>query len=95
MAAYVIVDVEITEAGLYGKFMEQVTATVESHGGKFVARGGKLEVMIGDWTPKRVAILQFDNMDQIHSWLQSPEYTALDDIRSRSSNINMVVVDGL
>ena len=95
MAAYVIVDVEITDASLYGKFMEQVTATVESHAGKFVARGGKLEIVLGDWAPKRVAILQFDNLDQVHSWLQSPEYTALDDIRSRSSNINMVVVEGL
>ena len=28
-------------------------------------------------------------------WLNSAEYIALDDIRSSSSNINMVVVDGL
>ena len=95
MSAYVIVDVEITDSSLYGQFMEQVTATVESHGGRFVARGGKFEVVLGEWAPKRVAILQFDNLVQVHSWLQSPEYTALDDIRSRSSNINMVVVEGL
>lgn len=94
MTAYVIVDVEITDASLYGQFMEQVTPTVESHGGRFVARGGKFEVVLGDWTPKRVALLQFDSLDQIHTWLNSPEYTALDDIRSRSSNINMVVVEG-
>ena len=95
MAAYVIVDVEITDPGLYGQFMEQVTPTIESHGGRFVARGGKLEIVLGDWAPKRVAILQFDNLDQVHAWLQSPQYTALNDIRSRSSNINMVVVEGL
>ncbi len=95
MAAYVIVDVEITDSNLYGQFMEQVTPTIESHGGRFIARGGKLEIVLGDWAPKRVAILQFDNLDLVHSWLQSPEYTALDDIRSRSSNINMVVVEGL
>ena len=95
MAAYVITDVEITDAELYGQFMNQVTETVESHGGKFVARGGKLEVILGNWSPNRIAILQFDNLDQVHGWLGSPEYTALDDIRSRSSNINMVVVDGL
>ena len=40
-------------------------------------------------------MLEFDNLQQIHTWLNSPEYTALDDIRSRSSNINMVVVEGL
>ena len=95
MSAYVITDVEITDASLYGEFRERVTSTVEAHGGRFVARGGDLEVILGDWTPKRLAILKFDDVRQVHAWLNSPEYTALDDIRSRSSSINMVVVEGL
>ena len=95
MAAYVITDVEITDAELYGQFMEQVTATVERHGGEFVARGGQIEVGLGVWAPKRIAILKFGSLDQIHTWLGSPEYTALDDIRSRSSNINMIIVEGV
>ena len=95
MSAFVITDVEITDASLYGQFLERVTSTVEAHGGKFVVRGGELEVILGAWTPNRLAMLEFDNLQQIHTWLNSPEYTALDDIRSRSSNINMVVVEGL
>ena len=95
MSAFVITDVEITDASLYGQFFEQVTGTVEAHGGKFVARGGTLEVILGEWTPKRIAILEFDSLQQIRTWLASPEYTALSDIRSRSSNINMVIVEGL
>ena len=95
MSAYVITDVEITDAGLYGQFMSQVTPTVESHGGKFVVRGGELEVILGDWTPNRLAVLKFDNLEQVHVWLCSPEYTALDDLRTKSSNINMVIVEGL
>ena len=95
MSTYVITEVEITDANLYGQFLEQVTTTVENHGGKFVARGGAIEVRLGDWRPNRLAILEFDNIQQVHTWLDSPEYTALDDIRSRSSNINMVVVEGL
>lgn len=95
MAAYVITDVEIMDSRLYGQFIERVTGTIEAHGGKFIARGGEIEIRLGDWAPKRLAILEFDNLQQIHAWLESPEYTALDDIRSRSSNINMVVVEGL
>ena len=95
MPAFVITDVEITDASLYGQFLERVTSTVEAHGGKFVARGGGLEVILGDWTPKRLAVLEFDILQQVRTWLDSPEYTALDDIRSRSSNVNMVVVEGL
>ena len=95
MAAYVIVDVEITDASLYRQFMERVTGTVESHGGRFVVRGGEFEVILGDWSPRRLAVLEFGDVEQIRTWLASPEYTALDDMRSRSSNINMVVVDGV
>ena len=94
MAAYVIVDVEITDASLYGQFMERVTDTVESHGGRFVVRGGELDVILGDWSPARLAILEFDRREQVRAWLESPEYVELNDIRARSANINMVVVDG-
>ena len=95
MAAYVIVDVEITDESLYRQFMERVTGTVESHGGRFVVRGGEFEEILGDWSPRRLAVLEFGDVEQIRTWLASPEYTALDDMRSRSSNINMVVVDGV
>ena len=94
MSAYVITDVEITDSSLYGQFMERVTSTVENHGGKFVVRGGELEVILGNWTPNRLAVLKFDNLEQVHVWLSSPEYTALDDLRTKSANINMVIVEG-
>ena len=95
MSAYVITDVEITDPDLFGEFFQRVTSTVESHGGRFVARGGDIEVILGEWTPKRLAILEFDSVQQVHTWLNSPEFIALRDILSQSCNINMVVVEGL
>ena len=95
MSAYVITDVEITDASLYGRFLERVTSTVESHGGRFVAHGQGIEVIEGDWMPKRIALLEFDDTERVRAWLSSPEYTALEGIRTKSPNINMVVVEGL
>ena len=68
MSAFVITDVEITDASLYGEFINRVTGTVEAHGGRFVARGGELEAILGDWNPKLLAILQFDSLQQIRTW---------------------------
>ena len=62
MPTYVIADVEIADATLYGQFLERVTSTVEAHGGKFVARGGEIEAILGNWIPKRLAILEFHNL---------------------------------
>ncbi len=94
MATYVIVDVEITDAVLHRQFMERVTGTVESHGGRFVVRGEAIRVVEGSWSPTRLAVLEFPDAGQVDRWLGSPGYTALDDLRSRSSRINMVVVEG-
>ena len=94
MAGFVIIDVEITDAERYGEFMEKVTATVEANGGKFVVRGGAFDVIEGDWTPDRLALLEFATVEDSRAWLASPEYNALNEIRTSSSNINMVVVEG-
>ena len=65
MSADVITDVEIADAGLYRQFLEQVTATVENHGGRFLVRGGGgTDVIEDDWTPKRIAILVFDSAER-------------------------------
>ena len=95
MAGYVLIEIHITDPPVYSEFVERVTSTVEGHGGKFIARGGAIEVIEGDWTPPRIAILEFDNVEQVKTWLKSPEYSELDEIRKKSSNINMIVVEGL
>ncbi len=95
MSAYLITDVEVTDESLYAQFREQMTPAIESYGGKFVARGGAIEVIDGSWAPTRLAIVAFDSMEQARSWLASAENKAFDDIRTRSSNINMVLVEGV
>ena len=87
IADFEIVDVEITDRALYGKFLERVTATVED-------RGGKITAIEGSWKPKRIALLEFASAQAAREWLDSPEFTALGEIRTKSSNINMVLVDG-
>ena len=95
MAGYLITDVEVTDAGRYAEFMEKVTPVIENHGGKFVARGGAIEVIEGDWNPPRLAILEFGSIEQAKKFLSSPEFNELNELRTGSSNINMVVVEGV
>ena len=95
MAAYVIAEIVTTNMEMYGVFVGQVTPTVEANGGKFVARGGAVDVILGDWAPKRIALVEFGSVEQARVWLDSPEHTALNEMREASSNISMVVVEGL
>lgn len=95
MSAYLIADVEITDESLYTQFRERMTPTLEAYSGKFIARGGEIEVFDGSWNPNRLAIVAFDSMEQARSWLASPEFKELDGIRTSSANINLVLVEGV
>ena len=95
MSAYLIADVEVTDEDVYAQFRERMTPTLEAYSGKFIARGGEIGVIEGSWNPNRLAIVAFDSMEQARAWLASPEFKELNDIRTSSSNINLVLVEGV
>ena len=57
MAAYVIVDIEVTDDPGMAEYRKLVPGTVEKYGGRFAVRGGKFEVREGNWQPKRIGTL--------------------------------------
>jgi len=94
MPAYVIVDIDIVDPVAYEQYKNLAGATVEKYGGKYVVRGGKSEVLEGDWTPKRIVILQFDSVERAKAWLNSEEYCEPKKMRHRTARSNMIVVEG-
>ena len=57
MPAYLIADIEVTNPEGFKKYQEAVPGTIEKHGGKYIARGGEVDIVEGDWRPKRMVIL--------------------------------------
>jgi uncharacterized protein (DUF1330 family) len=66
MAVYAVVNVQITDPARYTEYREQAPATIARYGGKYLARGGKVEVLEGDWNPQRLVILEFESMERFH-----------------------------
>jgi len=95
MPAYVIVDLEVTEPVEYEEYKKAAGATVEKYGGKYVVRGGSCETLEGDWNPKRIVILKFDDADSARAWLHSPEYAEPRKMRHRTAKTRMILVEGL
>ncbi len=95
MAAYLIANVEVTDPAGYEEYRKQVPATIAAYGGRYLARGGAMEVLEGDWVPNRVVILEFPSMAQLKTWYDSPEYRLLRQIRGRTTKSSAVVVEGL
>jgi uncharacterized protein (DUF1330 family) len=95
MSAYIIVEIEITDPVGYEEYKTQAAATVKQYGGKYVVRGGRCETVEGDWRPKRIVVLQFENMEAARVWLNSPEYVEPRKQRHRTAKSRMILVEGL
>jgi len=95
MSAYVIADVEVLDSAGYEAYRQQVPATIASFGGRYLARGGALTVLEGDWAPKRCVILEFPSIAQAKAWYDSPAYVPLRAIRERTTKSRLVMVEGL
>ncbi len=95
MTAYVIVDINVTDPVRYEDYKKLAAPTVELYGGKYIARGGRTEVLEGGWSPNRLVILQFENVEQAKKWLNSTEYSEPRSLRHQTAISNMVVVEGV
>jgi uncharacterized protein (DUF1330 family) len=49
----------------------------------------------GDWSPTRLVILQFENIELATKWLNSPEYSGPRRIRHQTATSKMVVIEGV
>lgn len=95
MPAYVINDMEITDPVVFDEYRKLTPPTVAQYGGRFLARGGATESLEGDWSPKRLVILEFPSVAQARAWINSPEYAPARALRQASTRSRVIVVDGL
>jgi len=95
MAAYLIVEVEVIDPELYGRYKERVPATLAAYGGKFLVRGGAVETLEGDWSPARVVVVEFESVEKAKQWWNSAEYEEPKRMRQEGARTRMILVEGL
>ncbi|MEK7210694.1 MAG: DUF1330 domain-containing protein [Candidatus Binatota bacterium] len=95
MAAYVIAEIDVTDHEGYEEYRRLGPPAIAVYGGKFVARGGKVEVLEGSWAPRRLVVLQFDSMERAKEWWASKEYSGAKQVRQKTAVTNMIVVEGV
>ena len=94
MAAYFIVDVDVQDPKSYEEYRKGVPATVAKHGGKFLVRGGAYTKLEGEWSPKRLVVLEFPSVEQARRWYDSADYRELKALRMKTANTQVVLVEG-
>lgn len=95
MSAFVIFEIEVTDMGNYEGYKQLAAPTLLPYGGTYIVRGGQAETLEGDWHPKRIVVLQFENVERAKSWINSPEYAEARALRHKYAISKAIVVDGV
>jgi uncharacterized protein (DUF1330 family) len=95
MPAYLIADIEVLDAEDFAAYRAANPAITAKFGGVYVARGGAVEVLEGDWSPHRTVMIRFPSMAALKAWYESPEYAAIKPIRERATRTRLVAIEGI
>ena len=94
--AYLIVESRITDPEQFKQYMAAAPEVVKAFGGEYLVRGGRLEVLEGDWQPPRMTVLRYPSFDAAKAMYDSPGYVAARTLRAGATAVfNMVLVEGV
>jgi uncharacterized protein (DUF1330 family) len=94
MSAYVVVQIDVKDAVAYEDYKTLTPASILPYGGKFIVRGGRVEMLEGSWLPTRFVIVEFPSVERAKAWWNSPEYAPAKKLRQASAETEMIVVEG-
>ena len=94
MAAYVIVQLNVTDPEKYEAYKKLTPASIEKYGGKFLVRGGAHEDLEGKLEYSRLVLLEFSDFERAKQWYASPEYEEAKAVRAGAATAIFTVVEG-
>lgn len=93
MTAYIIGNIHTLDTSdALAEYRRRVGATLEGYGGRFAIRGGKIDVIEGDWVPVHLSIMEFDDGEQAREWLNSAIYQEILPLRA-GVKMDLVIVE--
>ena len=95
MSAFLIVDTEIKNPDKYEEYKKLAKPIAEKYGGSYRARGGEMDVRETDlWTPTRIVIIEFPDMDSARAFVDSDEYAPVKPLRRDNARCTLFIVEG-
>jgi len=95
VAAYVIYQGEVLDPERYEEYKVKAAESIVAAGGKYLVRGGNVEVLEGEAPGGRTVLLEFKTMQAALDWYRSPKYTEIRNIREGAARARMYVVEAL
>jgi uncharacterized protein (DUF1330 family) len=94
MPAYIIAEIQVTDPTAYEGYRPLAAASIARFGGRYVVRGGKLDLLEGEPVPGRIVVIEFPDADAARRWYRSEEYQKALRIRQSASRGRVFLVEG-
>lgn len=96
MAIYLLLDSTIHDPEKYAEYLRAVPPLVAKHGGEYLARGGKFEVLTGNWKPNRIVLFKWPNREALRAFMADPDYQKWKKLReSVTTANNRLLIEGV
>jgi uncharacterized protein (DUF1330 family) len=94
MKGYIIANVDVTDLAGYEAYRSRTAAAIAQYGGRFLVRGGAVEVREGDPGIARLVVIEFPDMETARTFYDSPEYQGILPGRLANSTGTLFLVEG-
>ena len=95
MPAFVVVQIDVRDPSAYERYKTMAPGSIGRFGGRYLTRGGAVEALEGEWSPRRFVILEFPDMEHARAWHASSEYAPAKALRIASADTLMLLAEGL
>lgn len=98
MTAYVIARMQVQDPEMYDRYKAQTPALVAAHGGEFIVRGGRFEMLEGSADSaalNRTVVIRFPSYAQAEGFYNAPEYRQIVDLRKNAARCEVLIVEGV
>ena len=96
MAAYLVVDTDLTNPEAYEEYKLKARPIAEKYGGEYLARGGKMNIKeMQLWSPKRLVLVKFPSFEKAEKFYDSAEYQAVLPISEKSAIRTVLILEGI
>lgn len=93
MPAYIVAEIDVTDAAGYEPYKKMAGESIQRHGGKFLARGGQTVALEGE-KPKRVVVIEFPTVEAAEKFYHSSDYQVAVKVRQKASKGRLYIVAG-
>jgi len=93
MRVYLIIDIKIRDKEKFNKYLEKAKPIVESFGGHYLVREGKVTPLSDVWEPERIVIIKYKNKQSLRECFASERYLNIKHLREESIDFNSIMVE--